>query len=208
MTELIKLNMEKPDSNSLKRARDVLASGGVIAYPTDTLYGLGADAGNREAVERVRDIKGKAGDSPILIIAADTNMAKEWVQFNDYAEELAQRLWPGPLTLILRLRSENLGYLVGSAAGLAVRVPGLELARRLCTMLGEPITSTSANLSGGENNLSAGEIKNQLGAKIDMILDAGPIKANPGSTIIDLTGDTPRLIREGVIPAKEVMQLN
>ncbi len=190
----------------IHRAIEVLEAGGVVSYPTETLYGLGADARKEAAVARVRGIKGRNSNDPVSVIAADLEMTREWVEMNDLAERLAGRFWPGPLTLILPLRARVRKYLIGSAEGLGIRVPGLASARRLCSELGAPITSTSANPAHEENLLTALEIEGSLGGELDLILDAGRLEPNSGSTVLDLLREPPCVLREGVIPSGELLK--
>jgi L-threonylcarbamoyladenylate synthase len=205
MMKLILMDRDNPGPE-IARAIEVLEAGGVVAYPTETLYGLGADARNEAAVTRVRRIKGRDPHAPVSVIAADPEMAREWVEMNALAERLVEQFWPGPLTLILPLRSRFGKYLIGSAAGLGIRVPGLASARRLCSELGAPITATSANPGHEENLLTAKEIERHLGDELDLILDAGRLEPNPGSTVLDLVSEPPRILREGVMPSADLLK--
>lgn len=202
--EVMALDTKTPDPEVLGKARDLLLAGGVIAYRTETLYGLGADARNKAAVDRVRLIKGRPTDEPVSVIAADVEMAREWVHMDHLAQRVADVFWPGPLTLILPLRDRSLDYLIGSSSGLGIRVPSLESARMLSAALKAPVTATSANITGGENLLSSREIENRLAGKIDLILDSGRCEASPGSTLLDLVSRPPKIIREGVITSSDL----
>jgi L-threonylcarbamoyladenylate synthase len=203
--ELVSMDRHNPAPEVITRAIDILESGGVLAYPTETLYGIGADARLEDSVARVRRIKGRPETEPVSVIAAHIQMAREWVEFSRLAERIAENFWPGPLTLVLPLRIPDRNYLIGAASGLAIRIPSLASARLLSAGLGAPITATSANLAGKENLLSAHEIEKHLQDKIDLILDGGRIEKSPGSTLLDLTTAPPKILRKGVIPESLIL---
>ena len=178
------------------RAAKILRAGGVIAYPTETLYGLGALAGNAQAVERLRKIKGKT--EPMLILVSGVAMAKKYAELDSRAEKIAKKFWPGPLTLILKSRPDMLMAARGGASGIGLRASSDPFAKALVETLGEPIISTSANRSGKKPLFSAGRIEKELGSELDFILNAGP-RARKASTVLDLSGPEIKLIRQGAI---------
>ena len=191
----------------LEKAVRSLGNGGVVVFPTDTLYGLGADVFSLPALQRIFSIKGRPADLALPVLVADMDQLEAVaLPLSSQARRLAQRFWPGPLTLVMH-RSPDLPDLVtGGADTVAVRMPGhpvpLELARRL----GRPITGTSANLSGQPDLLDLGALENQLGNLVDHIIQTGPVPAGTASTIVDVTGDAPQLLREGAISMKDILE--
>ncbi len=191
----------------LEKAVRSLNIGGVVVFPTDTLYGLGADVFSLPALQRIFSIKGRPANLalPVLVAGLDQGEAVA-LPMNSPARQLAPRFWPGPLTLVLRRSPDLPGLVTGGADTVAVRMPGhpvpLELARRL----GGPITGTSANLSGQPDLLDLGALENQLGNLVDHIIQTGPVPAGTASTIVDVTGDAPQLLREGAISVEDVLE--
>lgn len=211
MTRLVTVNPEEPDLAIIKQAADILKAGGLLAYPTETFYALGADALNPEALERLFLLKERDLGKPVPVIAASKEMLKDLVKdFPVEAEALAQRFWPGPLTMVLKAQANLPKKLLGPGPSLAARISCHPVAQCLVETVGNPLTATSANLSGKPELLTAKEIESVFSGKLDMILDGGPVPTSVGrrapSTIVDLTGH-PRLLREGAIPAQEVMRI-
>ena len=182
-----------------------LCEGGVAAIPTDTLYGLAADAFNSNAIERVFAIKERPEGMALPVLLADSEqLSIVALEVPEAAHILAEAYWPGPLTLIVR-RAEDLPMrLTAGSATVAVRMPAHPVPRELARRLGRPITGTSANISGSPDPQSLDELRRQVGERVDCVVNAGPVPAGTASTIVDLTGDTPKLIREGAIPFAEI----
>ena len=178
------------------RAAEILRAGGVIAYPTETLYGLGALAGKAKAVERIRKIKGKS--EPMLVLVSGVAMAKKYAELDRRAEKIAKKFWPGPLTLILKSKPDMLGAARGGASGIGLRASSDPFAKALVETLGEPVVSTSANRSGEKPLTSAVGIEKELGSELDFILNDGP-RAGKASTLLDLSGPQMKLVRAGAI---------
>lgn len=198
-------DMPAPFGDELEGAVRLLREGGVAAIPTDTLYGLAADAFNSVAIERVFAIKERPEGMALPVLLADMEqlslVARE---MPEPARVLAEAYWPGPLTMIVR-RAEGLPQrLTAGQATLAARVPAHPVPRELARRLGRPITGTSANISGAPDPQSLDELRRQVGGRVDCVVSAGPVPAGTASTIVDLTGDIPKLIREGAIPFAEV----
>ncbi len=201
----LQITHDDPDPELVEAAVRVLREGGVIVYPTETLYGLGADALREPAVRRVFEIKGRPARQPIPIIIAEEGMLdRVAASVPDVARELAAVFWPGPLTLVLRARPELPRVLLGGGDTVGVRVSGSRLCRELSRLLDGPITATSANVSGGSDLRTAEEVAKVLGDKVDLILDAGPARTDRPSTIVDCTGRVPRVLREGAIPTEKL----
>ena len=183
------------------RAVDILREEGVIAFPTDTLYGLGADVFSVRAIQRVFDIKHRTGDMglPILISSlSELDLVATGV--SDTAMDMANRYWPGPLSLVLKKSPDVPLVLSGGRDTVAVRMPNHSVPTALVHELGRPITGTSANPSGGRSTETAEDVRRTLGDRVDYILDGGPSTLGTPSTIVDVTGPVPRLIRPGAIP--------
>jgi L-threonylcarbamoyladenylate synthase len=187
-----------PEPDVLARARDVLWSGQLLIYPTDTLYALGARVSNRAALGRIREAKGREEGKPFPLIASDLAQARSLCAcWPEVAERLTQRFWPGPLTLLLPARDELPEEVRGPSLAVAVRVPDLELARRLCAESG-PLVSTSANRAGEPAPRTCEEAVRAVGGAAALALDAGPGAGVP-STIIDVSSGEPRIVRPGAL---------
>lgn len=200
MTKVIAVNPTHPDQTVIEEACQVLAEGGVVAFPTDTLYALGANALEERAVERVFLAKGREPEKPITVLIADLEMAASLVEeIPPIVRKLSARFWPGPLTLILKARPELPSALSAGTGRIGIRVPGLPLARVLIQGAGRPLTGTSANLSGGKDPCEAQDVLRDLEGRIELILDGGPVPLGIPSTILDLVAEPPSLIREGAI---------
>jgi L-threonylcarbamoyladenylate synthase len=182
---------------SIARAVDALGRRGVVVYPTETLYGLGADALDRAAIERVAALKGRDAAKPISLVVASRCMLLTIVaMIPSSAELLMERFWPGPLTLVLPPRA-GLSPLLG--AGIGARIPAHPVARRIVESFGRPMTATSANPGGEPAPRTAEGARVYFGDRIDVYVDGGETPGGPGSTVLDVTGPVPRLVREGEI---------
>ena len=181
-----------------------LRAGGVIGFPTDTAYGLGADPFNESAVRRIFEIKGRSETKPILLIANSVAMAGSVGHLSESALALAERFWPGPLTLIVPARDTVPSLVTAGSGTVGVRLPAADFARRLMDALGKPITATSANRSGMPSTATAAEVRDQLGDSIDMLIDGGELPDRGGSTLLDMTVTPARILREGPIRAAQL----
>jgi len=185
---------------AFSRCRDIIAGGGVVAYPTDTFYGLGADPRNPRAVRRLFAVKGRSERRPVLLLIADADEAAAWVSsLPAQARLLMEWFWPGPLTLVLPARHDVLPELTGGTGRIGLRVPDSELTRSLLRFLGSGLTGTSANRSGGSDPRSADDVLDALGDRIDLVLDGGPSRAVLPSTVVDAAEDPPRVLRAGAV---------
>jgi L-threonylcarbamoyladenylate synthase len=201
MAKVLKAEAE----GSLAEAIAVLRSGGVIAYPSDTVYGLGAAASDERAVERIFAVKGRLTEKALSLLLADIeDMAPLCAEVPPAARLLAERFWPGPLTLVLRRAPAFHSAALGGGDNVALRVPEHFFLRQLIRGLGEPITGTSANRSGRPSCRTAREVRRRLGSAVDLIIDGGPSRVGPESTVIDITADAPRMLRGGAIGRSEV----
>ena len=190
---------------ALAEAVRAIGGGGVIALPTDTLYGLAADPFRPDAVARVFDVKGRAAERALPLIAADAaQVADRLGVMPELARRLASRFWPGPLTLLLPAPTAMAPGVSGGTGSVGVRIPSHAVARALCRACGTLLTATSANLSGAAPSADPDEIERTLGDRIDILVDAGTTPGGPPSTIVDATGVSARLVREGAIAWEEI----
>jgi L-threonylcarbamoyladenylate synthase len=184
----------------------VLRAGGIVAYPTDTLYGLAVDPMNESAVGALFALKGRGGDQAIPLIATDVAQAASVAVISPLARRLGSRFWPGPLTVVVR---SSVSWPAGIAAAdgtIAIRVPDHPVARALARGLARPITATSANRSGEAAAVSAADVLAAFADGVAMVVDAGPCAGGAPSTVVDVTGTAPRLVREGVVPWERVLE--
>lgn len=196
-----------PDPKGLTRAADLLRAGGLVAFPTETVYGLGAHAGQDRAVARIFEAKGRPRFNPLIVHLAEPDQAREVVEWPDTADLLARAFWPGPLTLVLPLRqAAPISPLVtGGLPTLAVRVPDHPVARALLRDVGGPVAAPSANASGRLSPTRADHVMAGLEGRIEAVLDAGDCPVGLESTIVGLSG-APRLLRPGGLPAERIEQ--
>ncbi len=196
--EVLKLNRDYP--GSLRRASEVLKRGELVVYPTDTLYALGGDALNEEAILKVYEAKKRPLSKPLPIAVSDLRMMEEYAHLDRGAKRLADKYLPGALTLILG--KKNLpARLTSGLDKVAVRIPANSAALELIRLMGKPLITTSANLTGEPPPVSIEEVPQELGAEI--ALDQGRLGGRVPSTIVDFTGE-PRVVREGKISEKEI----
>lgn len=196
------------DAAAIAAAARCLADGGLVAFPTETVYGLGADATNATAVARLYAAKGRPHFNPLIAHVPDLAGAETIAVLDPDSRRLAQALWPGPLTLVLR-KAPGCAVSDLATAGLdtvAVRVPAHPTAQALLRALGRPVVAPSANLSGHVSPTSADHVAGDLAGRIDMILDAGPVPVGVESTIVSCL-DGPRLLRPGGLPRKTIEQV-
>jgi len=194
------------DDASIARAASILRDGGLVAFPTETVYGLGADARSDVAVARIFAVKNRPDFNPLIVHVASKDAAANLVSFDARAERLAARYWPGPLTLVLPRRADCPVSLLATAglATLAVRVPGRDDARKLLRTAAIPIAAPSANPSGRVSPTTARHVVDGLGDKVDLILDGGACAVGLESTVVDCTTDTPTLLRPGGIAREDL----
>jgi len=203
--ELIKVDSARPE-RAFSRCRDVIRAGGVIAYPTDTFYGLGADPKNQAAVRRLFDIKNRQVHQPILLLIPDAGEVREWATgLTTDACDLMKKFWPGPLTLVFKAKEGVMPELTAGTGTIGLRVPGAALTRDLLKFLNSALTGTSANISGGSSPRTAEEAAAFLGNKVDLILDGGTTPGGKPSTVVDMSAAGPRIIREGAVPAGDIV---
>jgi L-threonylcarbamoyladenylate synthase len=180
----------------------------LVAFPTDTLYALGADAFNPIAVERIFAAKGRRWSDPIPLLVCDLAMALQLTSdLPEVAAPLIESYWPGPLTLLIWAAPNVSRLLTAGTTKIGVRLPGASLARELILRLGRPVTGTSANRSGGKDPRDANEVYRQLRYRVDLILDGGPASLGTPSTVVDLTMTPPHIVREGAVDRAGILSL-
>jgi L-threonylcarbamoyladenylate synthase len=195
---------EKLQSSDYAEIVSLLKAGGVIAFPTDTAYGLGADPFNNESVERVFSIKGRPESKPILLLVDSIAMAETVSQPPDFFYDVAQHFWPGPLTMIVPAKSPLLMKMTAGTNTIGLRWPIARFATSLVESFGKPITATSANSTGMPTPITAAEVRLQIGEAADALIDGGTLPSRAGSTLLDLTVDPAVVLREGPITRKEL----
>lgn len=204
--EIIRIDPLHPEPALIAAATAILRAGGVLAYPTETLYGLAADADNATAVERLFAIKGRLADNPIALIAGsrEEDINRFAASVSAPARRLMQAFWPGPLTLLFPAAADVLPRLTAGTGMIGMRVSSHPVAAALAMALGRPITATSANFSGEKACLTAAQVYESLGKKLDVIIDGGKAWGEQGSTMLDVTVNPPVIIREGAVPASRI----
>ncbi|MEO8204383.1 MAG: L-threonylcarbamoyladenylate synthase [Betaproteobacteria bacterium] len=193
---------------AVRQAADLLGRGGLVAFPTETVYGLGADASSAAAIERLYAVKRRPGDHPVIVHFADAARAFAWArEVPAAAHNLAARFWPGPLTLVLK-RAANVGdFVTGGQDTVGLRVPAHPLARELLDAFGGGLAAPSANRFGRVSPTTAQHVRDDLGGDVDAVLDGGACGVGLESTIIDLSRERPVLLRPGGITAAQVEEV-
>jgi L-threonylcarbamoyladenylate synthase len=193
---------------NLSAAVQVLKGGDVIVFPTETLYGLGADALNEAAVEKVFQLKGRDSHNPIPVLVANQGMLETLVaKVPTTAQRLIDQYWPGPLTLVLPGRKNIPKYLCNASGGVGVRISSQPIATLLVNGLGRPLTATSANPSGKEPARTLQQTKNYFTNRVVIFVEGGTLTSKSGSTVVEVMEDSIRIIREGEINAYELRQV-
>lgn len=194
------------DEAGISEAARIVKSGGLVVYPTDTVYGLGCDPLNPNAVRRVFRVKEREA-KPLPILAAGVEDAGKIAHLTPKALRLAARFWPGPLTLVLVKKPLLPPIATCGLDTVGVRVPGYQPTLQLIRESGGLLVGTSANKSGAEPPRTAGDAIRQIGGEVDLVLDGGPTPGGLPSTVVDLTGDEPRLLRRGPIKLEEILEV-
>lgn len=203
------MTIAAPTAQSVAEAARLLRGGQLVAFPTETVYGLGADATNERAVAAIFEAKGRPRFNPLISHVLDAGEARKFVLWNQTADKLAARFWPGPLTLVLP-RSPGSPISLLATAGLdtvAIRAPSHAVAQALIRAAGRPIAAPSANRSGAISPTRAEHVAESLGARVPLILDGGPCLVGVESTVLDLTNTTPTLLRPGGVPREAIEAL-
>lgn len=207
-TETISVDPKNPDTTAIMRAAEIIRRGGTVAFPTETVYGLGADGFNRDAAKKIYEAKGRPTDNPLIVHIADMDqislVARE---IPERAIRLAGAFWPGPMTLVFKKKPEVPDETTGFLDTVAVRMPAHPVAARLIKMSGTVIAAPSANLSGRPSPTTGKHVIDDLGGRIDMILDSGKASLGLESTIIDVTEEAPVILRPGFITEEMIKRV-
>ena len=192
--KIFKMNGDNPDMDLISEAIDIMAKGGVILYPTDTVYGLGANIFNNDAVQRIYEIKKRDPSKPLSVLVQDTESLKLIADLNRNSREIVNKWLPGPFTFILNKKKIVSPY-VSASAKVGVRIPDYKIARALASLF--PITTTSANITNECTLSNPQEILRQIGDTVDLVIDVGDLNKAKPSTVIDLSSSKPTLVRNG-----------
>ncbi len=207
MSNILALDFQNPEAcqPSLDAIKSSLSQGGVIGFPTDTFYGLGADPFNDQAVKKLFHLKQRPPTQPILVLIHDESQLDLFTsKISGQARSLINTFWPGPLTILFSARNDLPEVLTAGTGKIGIRLPGSKHTRQLLEKIGHPLTATSANLSKGKNPSRIEEIPVSLADKLDFIIDAGSSKANAPSTVVDSDTSPLEIIREGAISASSI----
>jgi L-threonylcarbamoyladenylate synthase len=208
MSLVLKVDTTQPEDKPMVLASEVVQAGGVIVYPTETLYGIGANAWDGTAIAKVRAIKRREGQKPILVVIKDEDqLASLTNQITDEARLLISQFWPGPLTLVFKATKQVPDLLSQGHGTIGVRIPSSPFCLRLLSLCGCPLTSTSANLSGGPTLHSVVDIKRAIPRGVDLFLDAGELKPRLPSTVLDVTVSPPRILRCGAVSSEDIQRV-
>lgn len=207
-TKIIRVSIHDPEGPAIEEAAAILRQGGLVAFPTETVYGLGADATNHDAIKAVFDVKGRPPDNPLIVHIAQPeqllHLAKE---VPPKGKRLAEAFWPGPLTLVVRRLPHVPDIVTADLDTVAVRMPNHPITLQLVKVFGRPIVGPSANISGRPSPTTAEHVFNDLRGKIDLILDAGPAQIGMESTVIDVTVDPPLILRFGGLTRNQIEEV-
>ena len=207
MPRILKINTGHSEEDVIGSAAVIISRGGVIAYPTETIYGLGADATNEQAIRKIFEIKGRNFSNPVSLIIGRREDVHPLVRaIPKTAQKLMDAFWPGPLTIVFEAAGCVSPLLTAKTGKIGIRLSGHDGARQIALAAGKPLTATSANLSGLPECATADEVIAQLGDRLDAVVDLGNTSGTAGSTIIDTTTEQPVILRAGVISREEILQ--
>jgi L-threonylcarbamoyladenylate synthase len=208
MPQMIKINPQKPEKKVLQKAAEIIKRGGLVAFPTETVYGLGGNALDKRAVRKIFEVKGRPLDNPVIVHIAeieDLNLLAKNIPKE--AEILAKKFWPGPLTLILFKKKIVPDEVTAEGNTVAIRMPKNKIALKLIKAAGVPIAAPSANLARRPSPTTAQHVFEDLGEKVDLILDGGRTKIGLESTVVDLTVQPPQILRPGEVTFEELKKV-
>lgn len=208
ITRCIKVDALSPDPKLIRDAGDILVRGGLVAFPTETVYGLGANALEGRAVKKIFEAKGRPSDNPLIVHVAELGQITELVKnIPRAARGLMQAFWPGPLTLVLPVGGAVPPEVTAGLSSIAIRMPGHAVALALIRAAGVPIAAPSANLSGRPSPTMAAHVMQDLNGRIDVVLDGGPTGVGVESTVLDLSGPVPTILRPGGVTLEALQEI-
>lgn len=207
-TIILKINQRHPEPEKIKIATKVLKQGGLVAFPTDTVYGLAADAKNPRAVKKIFKVKKRPLCNPLPILIAKKSDLKKYTLFvPGKTKKLINKIWPGPLTVVLKKKKIISNVVTAGKNSVGIRIPKNSVALALINALNRPLASTSANISSKQSPATGNEVKKYLNNKINLILDGGKTKIGVDSTVLDCTTFPATILRSGVIPLKNFKKI-
>ena len=207
MANVLQVDFEQPGTfrKAIENLQSVLNSGGVIAFPTDTFYGLGADPFNPDALSKIFRIKLRPADKPLLVLIHSLDQLADLTQeATDNARTLVENFWPGPLTLIFKAAPGLPDALTAGTGTIGIRLPDHPFTHKILETLDRPLTAPSANISNAEELNTAQQVESTLGEKLDLIVDGGPAPGGKPSTVLDTTTEPPTLLREGALSRSDL----
>lgn len=208
MTQVILLDPALPQHEAIDLGASIIRDGGLVAFPTETVYGLGADAMNETAVQKLFQAKGRPADNPLIVHISDRGMLDSAATgVTPQGERLIERFWPGPLTLVLKRQPEVATSVSAGLPSVAVRMPANKIALELIIAARTPIAAPSANASGRPSPTIAAHVLDDLGGRVDLILDGGPTSIGIESTVLDLTTEPPMILRPGAITREMLTEI-
>ena len=203
-----KINCANPETGIIAEAARIIRNGGVVVFPTRSLYGLGADAFNAKAVNRIFHIKQRPANKPILVLIKDKDELDRLAALvPPAATAIMERFWPGRVSIVFQAKEGLSANLTAGTNKIGIRLPGHNIAYKLVKAADGPITGTSANLSGSAGCFQINDLDEKIVDSVDLILDAGPLKGGIGSTVVDVTGETPLILRQGELSRKDVFNV-
>ena len=204
-----KINPKEPEPQIIAEASALIKKGGVVVFPTRCLYGLAADAMNPDAVERIFEVKQRPQHNPIPVLIDSKNQLEKLVEkIPPYAEAIMAAFWPGRVTLVFAARNSLPVRLTAQTGKIGVRLAGHPVAAALAKQSECPISGTSANISGSPGCYRLPDLDAQIAGQVDLILDAGRLQGGVGSTVVDVTEEPPRILREGVVTTDQILGLS
>ena len=203
-----KVNSANPETGIIAEAARIIRNGGVVVFPTRSLYGLGADAFNARAVNRIFHIKQRPANKPILVLIEDRNELNRLAALvPPAATTIMERFWPGSVSIVLQAKEGLSSNLTAGTKIIGIRLPGHNIAYTLVKAVGSPITGTSANLSGSTGCFQVNDLDEKIVDSVDLILDAGSLRGGAGSTVVDVTGESPLILRQGGLSQRDILNV-
>jgi len=200
-----KINCANPETEIIVEAACIIRNGGVVVFPTRSLYGLGADAFNAKAVNKIFNIKQRPANKPILVLIKDKDeLDRLTALVPPAATAIMERFWPGMVSIVFQAKEALSANLTAGTNKIGIRLPGHNITYKLVKAADGPITGTSANLSGSAGCFQVNDLDEKIVDSVDLILDAGPLKGGIGSTVVDVTGETPLTLRQGELSQKDI----
>jgi len=204
---VIKIDPNDPDEDKLREVAKIASNGGLVAFPTETVYGLGTNAFNERAVRRLFEVKQRPPDNPVSVLISDINQIGRIAELNETAKKIIKEFFPGPITVVLKAKPNVPNLITAGTGKIAVRMPDHPIALKIVEFAGVPLATPSANISGKPSPTKAEHVIEDFMGKIDVIVDGGETGIGIESTVIDTTTKPPKILRLGAIPAEEIEEL-